>query len=224
VIERAPSVHEGEMVAATLEPNDAARPRASVGVVSTSDGPTEGAPEAQACADPARLRAMIDAHYDFIWRSVRRLGVRSDMVEDAVQQVFLVAARKVAEIADGSEKSFLFGTAIRVASDTRKRAHVRREVATDTLDDAADETPSAEDLLDEHRARALLDRVLSEMDLDLRTVIVLYELEEMSTPEIAALLGIPLGTAASRLRRAREDLEGRMRRHAAGSPGRGGAT
>lgn len=221
MIERPPSLHEGEMVAATLEPHDAARSSVCVG----SGGETGGDASAdRACADPQRLRAMIDAHYDFIWRSVRRLGVRADMVEDAVQQVFLVAARKVGDIADGSEKSFLFGTAVRVASDARKRAHVRREIATDALEEAADDVPSAEDLLDQRRARALLDRVLAEMDLDLRTVLVLYELEEMSTPEIAALLGIPLGTAASRLRRAREDLEGRMRRLAAQPSQRGGAT
>lgn len=207
------------MVSATIEPrsSDAARP--SRPARAAAEPPSAERP-APVCADPARVRQMLDAHYDFIWRSVRRLGIRADMVEDAVQQVFLVASRKVGEIAEGSEKSFLFGTALRVASDARKRAHVRREVATDALDDEAGSAPTTEELVDQRRARALLDAVLEEMELELRTVLVLYELEEMSTPEIAELLGIPLGTAASRLRRARADLEDRVKRRLAA----GGAT
>lgn len=222
MIEQPPSVHEEGMVAATIEPIDSARPSRSSRVAEArEDGvarPTE------VCADPVRLRRMIDEHYEFIWRSVRRVGIRSDMVEDAVQQVFLVAARKITAIADGSEKSFLFGTALRVASDTRKRAHVRREIATDSLDDEPDRAPGADELVDQRRARSMLDRVLAEMDLDLRTVLVLYELEEMSTPAIAELLGIPLGTAASRLRRAREDLEERVRLQMSRATTTGGAT
>jgi RNA polymerase sigma-70 factor (ECF subfamily) len=56
----------------------------------------------------------------------------------------------------------------------------------------------------EHYARQLMDRVLSKMDTTLVSVFVLFELEGMSSPEIAELVGIPLGTVASRLRRARQ--------------------
>jgi RNA polymerase sigma-70 factor (ECF subfamily) len=52
----------------------------------------------------------------------------------------------------------------------------------------------------------LCDLALSKVAPDLAEVFVLFEIEEMSSPEIASLLEIPLGTVASRLRRAREDF------------------
>ena len=65
---------------------------------------------------------------------------------------------------------------------------------------------SADELADRRRAVELVDKILSQMDPDLLTVFVLFELEGLSTPEIAKLLNLPLGTAASRLRRARESF------------------
>jgi len=176
--------------------------------------PEEGtsAPESLDGDGEARVRRMVDEHFDFIWRLLRRLGLRDDQAEDSAQQVFLVASRKLASIEPASERSFLFGTALRVAADLRRTAAYRREVAHAdpaahlTSDDRPDE------LLDRRRAREMLDRVLDAMDLDLRTVFVLFELEEMSTPDIAALLEIPVGTAASRLRRAREDFQDQVKR------------
>ena len=55
-----------------------------------------------------RLRALADAHFDFIWRSLRRLGVPDEGVDDAAQQVFLVALRRIDEMAPGRERAFLF--------------------------------------------------------------------------------------------------------------------
>src|SRR4051794_26935212 len=72
--------------------------------------------------DDARLAAMVREHHAFVWRLLRRLGVPSMSVDDATQQVFLVALRRISEIALGSEKSFLFGVALRVASDERRSA------------------------------------------------------------------------------------------------------
>ncbi|MRG96257.1 RNA polymerase sigma factor [Polyangium spumosum] len=158
----------------------------------------------------ARFRAIRDEHFEFVWRSVRRLGVPDADVDDAAQQVFIVASRRLDEIAAGSERSFLFGTAMRVAMQVRRTLRRRSEVSLS--DDAAegppldppDAGPDAEELLAQRRARALLDEVLETLPLDVRAVFVLFELEEMRVPEIASLLGIPLGTAASRLRRGRE--------------------
>lgn len=159
-------------------------------------------------ADDARLRRMLDDSFDFVWRSLRRFGLTGDLADDAAQQVFLVASRKLHEIRPESERSFLYGTAMRVASDVRRSAVHRREIAhADPAGDQIDPRPGAEELIDQRRARALLDDVLDAMDDDLRAVFVLFELEELPTAEIAGLLAIPPGTVASRLRRAREEFQ-----------------
>ena len=149
----------------------------------------------------AKLRALQNEHFEFLWRSLRRLGVPEADVDDAVQQVFLVAARR--EIQPGAERSFLFATALRVASHARRTLRRRRE-SGDEPPDQTDVVPSPEELLDQRRARALLDEVLETLPLDVRAVFILFELEEMTVVEIAAMLGIPGGTASSRLRRGRE--------------------
>src|SRR5438552_2214196 len=69
----------------------------------------------------ARLRLLMAAHFDFVWRSLRRLGLLDAEADDGAQEVFLVASRKLAQINTGSERQFLFATAVRVAS-TRRRS------------------------------------------------------------------------------------------------------
>jgi RNA polymerase sigma-70 factor (ECF subfamily) len=155
---------------------------------------------------------MLEEYFDFIWRSLRRFGLSDDRADDAAQQVFMIASRKLGVIQPESERSFLFGTAMRVASDIRRSAAYRREIAyADPAADLADHD-APDELLDRRRAREMLDRVLEAMDFDLRTVFVLFELEEMTTSEIASLLSIPHGTVASRLRRARDEFETRVAR------------
>jgi RNA polymerase sigma-70 factor (ECF subfamily) len=155
----------------------------------------------------SRLRELFDTQFDFVWRSLRRLGVPELTVDDATQEVFLVVSRRLADIELGRERSFLFSTALRVAS-TARRAIARRGVHDDNeIDDLVDQAPGPEQLADRRRARAVLDQVLSTIDLDLRAVFVLYELEEMTMAEIAVTLELAPGTVASRLRRAREAFE-----------------
>lgn len=168
---------------------------------------------AAASARAARLTAMALENFQFIWRSLRRLGVPPEGVDDAAQQVFVVAATKVDAIEPGHERAYLYMTAVRVASDARKSAARRREVAIpEALEARADTVPGPEDALAERRDRKLLDAALDALPLDLRTVFTLFELEGFSSAEIAALLDIPLGTVASRLRRARDDFRATARR------------
>jgi len=150
----------------------------------------------------ARLDRMFNDHHDFIWRLLRRLGMNRDKVDDAAQHVFLVATERVDSIKLGSERAFLFGIALRVSRMFLRTE--RRWVLDGEMDLRQSQAQRPEALAEQRRAVDLMDRVLSEMDFDLRTVFVLFEVEGMSTPEIAALVEIPLGTAASRLRRARE--------------------
>ena len=158
--------------------------------------------------DNARVGAMLRAHFRDVWRIVRRFGVPESSADDAAQEVFIIAARRLSDIAPGSERPFLFASAVRVAANARRALGARRECAEDeSLPEGVDPRPNAEALLDQKRLRQLLDRVLDELSDDLRVCFVLYELEGMSSPEIAELLHIPIGTVASRLRRAREAFE-----------------
>jgi RNA polymerase sigma-70 factor (ECF subfamily) len=160
----------------------------------------------------ARVRRMFDAHFDFIGRILRNLGVPSCDVDDLVQQVFTVTAAKLGRIPPAAERAFLVQTAIRTAAGARRARARTREIVTDEIPDLADGAPSPEELSDARRARALLDAVLAAMDIELRTAFVLYEIEELTVPDIAQLLEIPQGTVSSRLRRAREDFGKRLRR------------
>src|SRR5688572_14983683 len=156
-------------------------------------------PPSASTADPGRLREMMRAHFNFIWRSLQRLGVPPADVDDCAQQVFLVASRKIETIALGSEQAFLFGTALNVAAEARRSQARRRDTTTFDTFDTLDTAPRPDELLDRARARELLDKVLAAMPMDLRAAFVLYELEEMPIHMIATFLNIPTGTAASRL-------------------------
>jgi RNA polymerase sigma-70 factor (ECF subfamily) len=155
-----------------------------------------------------RLRTLFEEHYEFVWRTLRRLGLPPSEADDGAQRVWLVAARRLANVRAGSERGFLFTTALHVAAAIR-RSVARRpdQLVAEAPEEPIDPQPLADLALDERRARALLDDVLDAMPIELRAVFVLYELEEMSCPEIAALLELPLGTATSRLRRARAEFE-----------------
>lgn len=159
-----------------------------------------------------RLRALLIDHHAFVWRTLRRLGVPDSDVEDASQRVFLVAHRRLAEIVPESERSFLFQTALRVAADWRRAQRRRFEDAGMAMADVPDVAPNPEELVDQQRRRALLDQVVRSMPMELRAVFVLFELEEMTLVEIAKMSDTPLGTVASRLRRARQAFSKAVRR------------
>lgn len=155
----------------------------------------------------SRLAHLLEEHADFVWRSVRRLGVPESSADDAVQQVFLTLQSKLSSVAEGKERAFLFAVAMNVAAHARRTLARRREVDEDEAEDVVDGAPLPDEALDQRRARALLDEILDAMDLELRGVFVMHELEEMTMAEIAEVLALPPGTIASRLRRAREDFQ-----------------
>jgi len=150
-----------------------------------------------------RWRTIVKDHVDFTWRALRRLGVLEADRADAAQQVFLVMARKLALVREGSERAFLFQTAVRVASDSRRSRTRRREVPDALLASHPDERPGPDQDLEARLRRAQLDRILDMMPMELRAVFVLSELEELTMAQIAEMMSTPPGTVASRLRRAR---------------------
>ncbi|MCG5056161.1 MAG: sigma-70 family RNA polymerase sigma factor [Myxococcales bacterium] len=152
----------------------------------------------------SRVRGLIERNVDFVSRSVRRLGVPAADVEDATQQVFIVAARKLEKFDEDRERSYLFGIAVRVASDARRAAR-RRNKAHElfAIDFLSPPRLSPESQSIELQARRLLDEALNTLPERLRIVFVVCELEGMDRVAAASLLDIPPGTVASRMRKAR---------------------
>jgi len=171
-----------------------------------------------------RLTELFHLHFDQVWRLVRRLGVPAASIDDAAQEVFVVASRRLDVIERGKERAFLYGTAVRVAADARRSRDRRREAppeaaaaVLDSLPDSA--VPSPDELVDQKRARELLDDIIARLPEDTRPVFVLYELEGLTMAEIATCLELAPGTVASRLRRAREAFHAQVARLDAGRKG-----
>ena len=154
---------------------------------------------------PPPIEVLVGAHFDFIWRNLKRLGVREGDVDDLTQKVFITASRKLDVLRPGAERAFLYAIALREASHAR-RSYRRRgeETADGALDDKSTGALRPDEEVDRADARRAIAQVLDGMEEELRMVFVLFEVEEMTALEISELLEIPLGTAKSRLRRARE--------------------
>jgi RNA polymerase sigma-70 factor (ECF subfamily) len=193
-----------------------------------SGGGGEGPHAATAAAPSAgvdaseRVRVLVEAHYDFVWRTLRYLGLADADAEDAAQQVMCVLAGRLDEIEPGAERAFLFSTARNVIRTFRRTAARRPEAPSDEMDALEATAPATDDLLDERRAHEVLQSVLHAMSVELRLVFVLYEIEELTVPAIAGMIGIPSGTVASRLRRAREEFQAIVQRMKAAAPARRG--
>jgi len=176
-------------------------------------------PVAHALARPAdsAVRPTFDevyrAHVGFVWRVVRALGVAEAQLEDAVQDVFVVVHRRLDEFAGRSRiETWLYAIARRVAASHRRSAGRRQR------DRALDEAPplAASDdtfaTLSAAQAASAVAAILDRMDEDKRTVFALVELEQLSVPVVAEILGINLNTAYSRLRLARRAFEAAVAR------------
>ncbi len=159
----------------------------------------------------ARLAALVDAQLDFVWRNLRRFGLSPSAADDAAQHVFLILAQRLATIVPGAERAFIYRTACHVAANARRAAAKTRAQDGD-VSVIPDPAPDPEQITQRRETRKMLDDLLDQLDDDARQVFVLFELEAMSVPEMAELLGIPEGTCASRLRRAREQFEAALKR------------
>lgn len=156
------------------------------------------------------LAALVHEHLDFVWRSLRHLGLRDADCDDACQRVWLVLTQKFEQITPGKERSFIFSVVVRVASETRRSVRHGHS----SLDERSMSTGqlSPEQACERDRARDLLQQVLAGMTFEQRAVFVMYELEGLNTKEISEALGVQRGTVASRLRLAREYFERRVAR------------
>lgn len=160
-------------------------------------------PRASSSTPDARIRWLVDHFYSEVVRAARQFGISGTDAEDVAQRVFLLASRKLDQILPGSERAFLFGTAIRVAGDVRRSAVVRREIVHEEID-PSQTGANTDSIVDQLKAREMLDQLIESMPEDLRPVFILYEMEEMTAAQISSALNLPAGTVASRLRRSRE--------------------
>jgi RNA polymerase sigma-70 factor (ECF subfamily) len=167
-------------------------------------------------ARAASFRPIFEGEFAYVWNTLRRLGVRPEDLEDVTHEVFLRLFRRLGDYDPGRPlRSWVFGFAYRCASDYRRLARHRREVASTSgrdPDDLPDTGPSPEERLDAGDRRAFLERALDALPLERRALFVLHELEERPVSEIAATLGVPVDTAWSRLRTAREEFGAAVKR------------
>jgi RNA polymerase sigma-70 factor (ECF subfamily) len=171
------------------------------------------------------FKRVYDENVAYVWRACRHLGVAASAVEDVLQEVFMVVHRRLGAFEGRSSlKTWLFGILLHVVRNhrrslRRKSPHLFTEAPA--IDELPSDAASGHDAIEEKEAVALLARLLDELDDARREVFVLAEIEQMSAPEIAALLGENVNTVYGRLRTARIEFDAVVRRHQARESRRG---
>jgi len=146
---------------------------------------------------------MVDEHLNSVERALQHAGVPSSDLDDEIQRTFIVAAKRIDDIQLGAERSFLIQVAQNLAWHARRKIARRREVLDGDPPERIEAIATPEFLADRKQMRQAFDDILGSLHESLRAVFTLFELEELSMGEIAETLGLPRGTVASRLRRAR---------------------
>lgn len=169
----------------------------------------------------ARAAAIAEQQMDVIWRMARRLGVPDNDIEDVAQEVLIVVVRRQDYIELGKERAFVASVTARVVANWRRTRSRRREDPSDALEGFASArsagafaTSDAEQNLERSRQLARLDRALGEMTEAQREAFTLFDLEQLTAPEIAEQLGVPEAAIVSRVRRAREVFKRALAREA----------
>jgi RNA polymerase sigma-70 factor (ECF subfamily) len=162
---------------------------------------------------PPSFNDVFGAELDYVWNSLRRLGVPERDLEDLTHDVFFRVYERWSDYdAARPIRPWLFGFAFRVASDYRRRFSNRRELLVGAQNEPSDPGPSALDQVLRAEAMTLAQVALAGLELERRAVFVLHEVDGCPVPEVARALGIPLNTAYSRLRLAREQFHTAVRR------------
>lgn len=193
-----------------LSPAKLGRPDREALGSSTAQGPRL-APRTEA-ARPT-FEDTYDRHFDFVYLTLRRLGVDTAQLDDATQDVFVVVYRKLDEFAFRSGiKTWLFAIALRIAPRYRRKNHHAAETDPEQV---PTHQPSPQEQTIRNQAMQIMDRILAQMDEDRRILFIMAELEQVPVSEAAEALGIKLNTAYSRLRLARDDFNAQVKRQLA---------
>ncbi len=147
---------------------------------------------------------IFQAEVRFLWRALRSLGIPEADTDDLCQEVMIVVHRRLHEFRGQSLRGWLYGICVRVASDYRRSARVRRRSREPVPEQAVQ--PIAESDAEAKKLEVRLLAALDELDYDRRVVFVLYELEELTLREISEALSTPLQTVYSRLNSARDHV------------------
>jgi RNA polymerase sigma-70 factor (ECF subfamily) len=173
----------------------------------------ESAPLDEPPLQAPTFRDLFTAEFSYVFNTLRRLGIRERDLEDLTHDVFVVVHRGLPEYDPRRPvRPWLFGIAFRVASDDRRRARNAREVVEDPAHEPVDRAPPADEQLAAAQAQRMVLEGLDDLDLNRRAVLVLHDIDGCTMPEIARALSIPLNTAYSRLRLAREQFKAAVQR------------
>lgn len=169
------------------------------------------------------FQAIYRDYFDFVWSSAARLGVEPSAVDDLVQEVFIVIHQKLHTLENPAAlRSWIYGIVRRTASGHRRsrRTEANAGVGLSEQEQTLPPPPTPLDETERNADLALVARLLEQLDETKREVFALVELDGLKVPEVAELLEIPLNTAYSRLRLARQAFEAALQRHHARSRGR----
>ncbi len=173
--------------------------------------PTAGGEPPILAQPPLTFAEAYEAHFDFVWRSARRLGVSDASIDDVVQDVFVTVYRRLSEFEGRSLlRTWMFGILRHTVRDLRR---TQRRKPTEALSQEP-EAPGGgpHEATVQREGTRLLHEVLESLDDDQREIFVLAELEQMSAPEIGLALELNVNTVYSRLRAARQSFEAALKR------------
>jgi RNA polymerase sigma-70 factor, ECF subfamily len=169
-----------------------------------------------AASDVPPFHAIYKQYVDFVWSSAGHLGAGTDIIDDVVQDVFIVIHSKLATLQRPEAlRSWIYGIVRRTVSDYRRSRRSRDAAGASLGAEPKSSLPSPLDMAERNADLELLENVLAELDESKREVFVMVEILEMTVPEVVQGLDIPLNTAYSRLRLARQDFEEALARHEA---------
>ncbi len=169
------------------------------------------------------FHAVYRQYFDFVWSAARRFGVPPHALDDLVQEVFIVVHAKLAGLEQPEAlRSWIYGVVRRMASDYRRaqRTQVAAGIVAGSYGESVSPQPTPLEQLNTNADLELLASLLNELDEPKREVFALVEVDELTVPEAAEILEIPLNTAYSRLRAARQAFEAALTRRRERSKGR----
>lgn len=166
--------------------------------------------ERASAGDRIAFDRLLDRHLEPSFRTAMAiLGHEAD-ARDVTQEVFVKAWRQLPRLRDPERFAAWLGRIVvnscRSALRGRRRMIVR-EIPAASIDEAASRHPAGGEFTERTANRDLLERAFGRLDAEGRTILVLHHYDERPIGEIALLLGIPEGTAKSRLHAARRALE-----------------
>jgi len=165
--------------------------------------------------DPSEFHTLYREHFAFVWRCLGALGVPAGNLDDAAQEVFVVVHRRLLEFrGESALRTWLYGIVRNVAANAR-RTQRRRGVHDELRDSEPCMQPDPSASFEAREAASFVQRFIAELDADKRDLFVLALLEQLTIPELAPLLGIPLNTAYSRLRALRQEFRLALERYEA---------